>query len=400
MRQTVRGPRGFGSYWYNERERRWRGRVFGRGGVARWVSGHSKADIRRQVDVLLEARSRRSPNRRRTLRFGAALNEWLQSRVDLKPQTVALYQSYIDDYIAPALGHLALEDLDYEDFEQFKNELIADFQMATVTVQHMLCVMRMTLRREANMHGVELHMPSLVPTVRADERSVGVALTQRQARKLVEAIRGNPYEAAYLLAATTGMRSGEIRALRWRDLDLESATGSVSRTVARDPQRGPFEQSVPKQVGWRPSSHGIVLVPVLVTLLDRTRAAQRRNPRHRADGSDDALVFPGAHGCLLAPATLLRHLHVLCAQNDLPAIRLHDLRHSANTLLKAWGVSEGKRQELLGHAPGSPVTAGTYDHETEDTLRGVRRALSDIYGELVTAVADNRQLAFPLHPGR
>jgi integrase len=58
-------------------------------------------------------------------------------------------------------------------------------------------------------------------------------LSPVEARKLLDAARGDRIEALYVLAVTTGMRQGELLALKWQDIDLDNATLSVRRTLTR-----------------------------------------------------------------------------------------------------------------------------------------------------------------------
>jgi len=58
-------------------------------------------------------------------------------------------------------------------------------------------------------------------------------LSPAEARKLLDAAQGDRLEALYVLAVTTGMRQGELLALKWQDVDLGNATVSVRRTLTR-----------------------------------------------------------------------------------------------------------------------------------------------------------------------
>lgn len=142
----------------------------------------------------------------------------------------------------------------------------------------------------------------------------------------------------------TGLRRGELAALRWSDLDLDTGTLTVrEQVVVVD---GYDLIGPPKSA----SSHRtIALDKVTVELLRqlwlrhiRTLADSGRNP--------DGYVFVDDNGHRLRPDYLTRRLATLIAQAGLPPVRLHDLRHGAASLALAAGVDLKVVQEMLGHS--------------------------------------------------
>jgi integrase len=75
---------------------------------------------------------------------------------------------------------------------------------------------------------------------------------------------------------------------------------------------------------------------------------------------------------------LLLEFQAILRANDLPQMRLHDLRHTANTLLANWQVSREERRSLLGHSATSTLSETVYRHQTEDSHAAVRSAWSEI----------------------
>jgi integrase len=154
--------------------------------------------------------------------------------------------------------------------------------------------------------------------------------------------KGNDLAPAFTFMASTGVRRGECLALRWRDVDLDAARVSVRRSAGLLKAKGEG-QSITEG----PTKTGKVRVVELdhgtVTILRRHRAELASIDLRLA--KDDALVFGTATGELRHPERFSRRFTeaVAAARRDLgedglPAIRLHDLRHSHASLLLAAGV--------------------------------------------------------------
>jgi integrase len=181
------------------------------------------------------------------------------------------------------------------------------------------------------------------------ERHEMHTLTEEETARLLAAARETPLHCLYLLAVTTGLRQGELLALRWQDVDTEAGTVQVRRTVWHDTHN----QAVFSDPKTRRSRREIRLPPATVAAL--------RTYRERAE--------PAAPGALLfhrggAPITgqyLRYRFRALLKAAGLPPIRFHDLRHTCATLLLRQGTSPKVVQELLGHSSVG-ITLDVYSH--------------------------------------
>jgi integrase len=183
-------------------------------------------------------------------------------------------------------------------------------------------------------------------------------LSPEQARRFLEACKGELLEALFVLAVHTDMRQGELLGLHWEDVDLQAGTLRVRRALAQT-NEGPM-LAAPKSAE---SRRRIKLMGASVESLKRHRAAQNAE-RLKIGGrwEDRGLVFPNRVGgflslYLLTDGPLKRPLE----RAGLPPIRFHDLRHTCATILLSRGVHVKLVQELLGHATIS-ITLDTYSH--------------------------------------
>ncbi len=192
--------------------------------------------------------------------------------------------------------------------------------------------------------------------------AVGVWTAAQTARFLI-AISGEPLYACYQLMAVTGLRRGEAAGLRWSDIDLGNAALTVSRQLQHEGRR--LIALPPKSVA---SNRALALDPWTLDVLARHRSAY---PPSGADG----YVFARPGGRPVTPEQLTRQFYNLVRRENLPPIRLHDLRHGAATLALAAGADLKAIQAMLGHA-SIVLTADTYTSVLPDLARRTADAIA------------------------
>ncbi|HEV8192648.1 MAG TPA: site-specific integrase [Ktedonobacterales bacterium] len=167
------------------------------------------------------------------------------------------------------------------------------------------------------------------------------------------------------MAITTGMRLGEIMALRWADIDLKGKAPAIHvRATLRYINSDVYYFDPPKT---RKSRRNIRLTTAAA---DALRAHRARQAEERlaagARWRDDELVFCTARGVAINGNHLSgRDFKALLRKADLPAIRFHDLRHTCATLLLLQGISPKVVSEMLGHSTVS-MTLDRYSHVLPD----------------------------------
>lgn len=222
---------------------------------------------------------------------------------------------------------------------------------------------------------VSRNVVSLVKAPRIERREAQT-LTVDQAKRLLEAAHGTPLDGLLEVALTTGMRRGEMLALRWNDVDLERGTAFVRRTLNKIARYGVIENEAKTKA----SRRRIELSSVVVEALKRRRTQQEQIRLAAVDGwQDQDLVFCDEKGCPFVPNTLLSRYRKLLKQIGLPRMRFHDLRHSAATILLAAGVHPKKVQELLGHS-SIRITMDLYSHVVSSMQQDVADKMDDLFG--------------------
>jgi len=165
------------------------------------------------------------------------------------------------------------------------------------------------------------------------------ALQPAEARDLLEAAKGDPLEAFYTVALTGGLRLGELQALAWTDVDLQRHRMTVRRTLSED-GKPIFSPTSTRKNHLRQ----IWLTEAAVAALERHKHIQLEQRRLADDAwTEYGLVFTNAVGGPLDGRNLRRRSFPrLLEKAGLPHFRIHDLRHSAATLLlSGGGAGEG-----------------------------------------------------------
>jgi len=153
------------------------------------------------------------------------------------------------------------------------------------------------------------------------------------------------------VALILGLRKGELRGLRWVDLDRDTATLKITQQV----QTANHTTSV-ATLKSAASRCTLPVPPGLLARLDQHQQQQALEPDHASMGWEDhGLIFASMVGTPIVPRNLNRHFYTVLAATQLTHIRVHDLRHTYATQLSGLGVSEVLIAAILGHS-GSSVT--------------------------------------------
>lgn len=176
--------------------------------------------------------------------------------------------------------------------------------------------------------------------------------TIEQAQRFLEVVKGDPLEALYVLALTTGMRQGELLALQWKDIDFEKRSvqvrhllchmpGEYLSTLVLAPER--YQRTIP-------------LTSMAIEALERHQRQQHMEQQQAGSRwNDQGLVFSTSNGGILTPAQLARSFHPLVSNTGLPKIHFHDLRNGMIFLLMMAGVPFSVIVDLSGQKVRSPL---------------------------------------------
>ncbi|MEV4581877.1 site-specific integrase [Nonomuraea jabiensis] len=189
--------------------------------------------------------------------------------------------------------------------------------------------------------------------------------------------RGERLYPLYHLVTTRGLRRGEACGVRWEDSDL-----TVSKTLMVLETDDEDDDSLKSDSSWRT----VAVRGKNATLLTEWRLQQKRE-RLAAGPAwlDTGLIFTAADGSALREEYVIERFTAICAAEDLPPIRFHDLRHCAATIMLVAGVDMKYISATLGHARHS-FTADVYT----SIVPGVAQAAADATIAAIPRAVDNR----------
>ena len=311
------------------------------------------------------------------------LTDWLAAiQPTVRPATYVRYRGVIDRWIVPRLGGVPLARLGAAQLQRaYSAWLAAGLAAETVRLHH--GVLHRALDRVVRWQLLRSNPCDAVEPPKRD-RPETATWTAEQAPRFLAATDDGDLAALWRLAMLTGMRRGELLALRWADLDLTRATVSVRRT----PTRGPDGLTVgePKSAA---GQRAVALPPSCVAALRRHLARQNERRRIGAEAWHAAgLVFERGDGRLLHPNVAWATFRRLVARMGLPAIRFHDLRHTSATLAPEQGVHPKVVAERRGHSDVG-MTLNRYSHVAAEMQRAAAVQMDELLRRLQAEGSDD-----------
>ena len=355
---------------------RWMARITLEDGTRKTFYAKTRQEASRLLTAALRDRDNGLPAVGERQTVAQFLSSWLAStQHKVRTRTWVRREEYVRLHLIPALGNRPLTKLTAQHIEALYAQKIQS-GLSTTTVHHLHAVLHRALESALRLGLVQRNVVHLVDPPRMAHYEMAT-LSPEQARRFLAAAQGERLEALYVLALSTGMRAGELLALKWCNVNLDGATLQVRETLQQT--RSGYVFAEPKTAR---SRRQIALSGTAVEALRRHQLQQvAEQERIGPVWGDLGLVFPNTIGRPLDNVNLLRYwFRPLLQHAGLPRMRFHDLRHSAATLLLGSGVNPKIVSEMLGHASVA-ITLDIYSHvmphmqqqaaqAMDDTLRG------------------------------
>ena len=303
------------------------------------------------------------PNR---LTVGAWLDGWLDRRLaegHISPVTHSRYEVAIRVHVTTVIGELRIQQLRRDHILDLRAGMIAGRDgrqpQAPASVKKTLGVLHHALD-EAVKSGLIAANPAdhvkAPPLPTNDEKR---ALNEAEIGSLLSSVSGTRFDAPIRLTLATGLRRGELLALRWSDLDLDGGRLNIRRAVGL--AHGEFSFHEPRSR----SRRSISLSPATVKMLREHRAAHaERRLAAPVEWEHPDLVFPSSVGTIWHFRRFVRGYRevVIRAEIDDPAsVNWHTLRHTAASQWIAAGASVFEVARRLGHS-STATTERVYAH--------------------------------------
>jgi integrase len=374
----IQGPRGdvwrlFVSAGRDERGRRIR--------VTKRVRG-SKAEANRQLRALISEIESGTHIKPSSLSLSEFLTEkWLPvHRLAVRATTFHTDVDYINRYITPRIGGVALSSVSREQIQELYSALLTSggrggASLSPGTVRKVHQILRQALGTAVRWELISRNVVELVDPPALVHKTVRVLRPAEIDALLLELDKSSPWASApSMLAFHTGLRRSEILGLTWADLDTHREAISVRQGYHRLDD-GTSETRPPK------SRRSRRLVPLTRSSLDVLKV-HRLGSEHDAELLGRELkvtdfVFAGIDGEPYRPDSLSAAFRHAAQRAELPGVHFHVTRHTHASLLLAAGVHPKVVSERLGHA-SIAFTLDTYSHVMPGLQEAAAEALDRI----------------------
>jgi len=318
----------------------------------------AKAILQARVSEVNQGRRRATP----TMTLEKFAREHWQAGVllALKPSSVRYYQFQLDKHVLPALGSCRLCDVNRARIQAF----LLDRKRAgysSSTIHGLRTTLAKVLEVAVEFGYFDRNPAHGIKTGERDTKHEKRILTPAQIRALLAGLN-EPCRTIVLVAVLTGMRIGEILALRWKRLDLLCGAIEVAETYS-DGRFGTPKTRSSRRV---------------IPMSSAVRGAFESHRRTALQTPSEDLVFCTSKGTPLSPKNLYnRVLAPACDAIHLPRVSWHSFRHSNATLLGEVGESLKTAQAILGHSD-LETTLNTYMHAIPDSQRRALEKVAEV----------------------
>ncbi len=350
---------------YKRKDGRWEGRYVKErtpSGKLRYgyIYGQSYGEVRK---LLLSIETKKAPeeNPAKGVVFNGILDLWLQSkRPRTKESTFSCYYRHVENHIRPILGTLPLADLNALQIEQFICYLLREGRtdgnggLAPKTVSDILSIVKEAMEYAQHM-GYRIHCPTSHLSPKQHDREMRVLSVEEQ-RCLEKVLLSDIDRSKFgvLISLYTGLRIGELCALKWNCIDVQHDVLWVRKTLQRI-QAIQCAEAKTKVVITEPKSdcsHRCIPLPAYISRIAQTFIA-----------APEAFVLTGNAEKFLEPRTLQYRFSRYIKQSGIATANYHSLRHTFATRCVESGFDVKTLSEILGHSSVS-ITLNRYVHSS------------------------------------
>lgn len=353
---------------YKRKDGRWEGRyikLYGGDGKARYgyLYGKTYGEVKSKLNNA-QADINRSllPKKQAAVLYSEILSAWLQAtRINVKESTYMRYKQLVDKHIVPVLGKYQLSKISSRLLESFVDGKLKSGRidgkggLSPKTVTDIISVIKSSMDYAShNGFVVSCNLGKLYAKNREKEMRV---LTFQEQKRLTAVLLENTdlFKLGILLSLYTGIRIGELCALRWENLNVENKTLRVCETMQRIQNPESAEKAKTKIVFTQPKSKRSVRdIPLPDFLLDIIRKYQ---------DSPKSFVLTGELNRYIEPRTMQNRFKRYTAESGIAKANYHSLRHTFATRCVEVGFEIKSLSEILGHADVN-ITLNRYVHSS------------------------------------
>jgi len=336
-------------------------------GKRRWVTmpkGITRQEAKIKLGKMLKQVEKETFRPSREIpKFEKVAEDWLTiKKVDLRYGSYKQYRGHIRNHLVPFLGRLRVDTVTYPAIERFKSHC-RETDVSVATIKKILTTLGTIMVYAVRCRYIDHNTVREVeqPRKTSEDHSEIQPFSPEEIRAILDATPQRKYRMLFLFAALTGLRQGELFALKWGDVNWQDSQVHVKRTY----NHGEFYQ--PKS---KAGNRKVDLSPALLHELKEWRVASKYSK-----GTD--LVFPTDVGTPLNHGNVLRrHYNPALEKAGVPHRKFHTFRHTFASLLLEQGENIRYISGQLGHSSTS-LTLDVYSHLISSSNQEAATRLSD-----------------------
>ena len=371
---------------------RWEGRVvvgYDEKGlpITKNVLAHTKTECAEKLEKLKEEYRPPSTRCKPDMLFGDWMEFWYEnySKPAIRPLTQQNYENRIYDHIIPDIGKIPLNKLTQNDLQQFyarlkrngRKQYVEKYGTGLsdrmVRACHASCRMALEKAVAEGLIRVNPAIGCKLPPKKAKEMQV---LTREKMQRFMTQAKADGYFELFLLELCTGMRRGEIVALQWDDLNMQTGELHICRQATT--VHGNIHICAPKT---KSSIRTVILPPDIVRLLAEYKKRINSRWMFPSPVKEDAPYHPSA---------IRKVLDRTLERAECKHVRFHDLRHTFATTALANGMDVKTLSAIIGHI-SSETTLNIYTHITDNMQRSAANKIEQGFGRNEGSLSEDKQ---------
>lgn len=357
---------------YKRKDGRWEGRyirsynIDGKTAYG-YIYGKTYREVKQKLNISKALPQNTSRNTGKIITYGELLDEWLYStRLNVKESTYARYLHLIQAHIKPKLGKNLLSQITGKSIEYFVEFQLSNGRLdgkgglSAKTVSDTLTIIKNTLEY-ANINNYTTYCNLKKLTIKKKDKEMRV-LTNAEQDVLIKTLFNDMDLCKFgvLLSLYTGIRIGELCALKWEDFNLSDSTLNVRKTMQRIQETNAITEAKTKVIITEPKSeYSARVIPLPSFISDIARELYT---------SPQAFILTGSESNFVEPRTMQNRFKKYVEESGIEKANFHSLRHTFATRCVEVGFEIKSLSEILGHSSVN-ITLNRYVHSSFELKR-------------------------------
>jgi len=359
---------------YKRKDGRWEGRILLKGKSYKYLYGKSYKEIREKMKSFQDNKVCLDEKHKNNQNAAELLEDWLREAVSgqLKPSTYESYYRCVHKYILPFFRMKGNEKISKESVTQLVKSIGNEPALAESSKKKVLSILKLALKAILKDSPESAVIAEVIKLPKVAANGIQVFSVKEQ-RLIEEVICNSPDKRSLgiLLCLYTGIRLGELCALRWSDMDLDAGMMSIRRTVCRTKNFDGGEKKTGLSVGTPKSLKSVRKIPLPAFLVDLVVT-------YRPFPEDETCYIMSGNNVPMDPRSFQKLFKNILNEANLQERKFHTLRHTFATRALELGIDIKTVSEILGHANVS-TTLNIYAHSLVEHKKAAIKKFNDMH---------------------